>query len=642
MRLAKKHIFLFSLLFIIGAAFGQVPDGFGYQAIVRDASGIVVNSGTVDVKVGIISTSASGTLLYEEDHSVVTNSQGLIEIVIGKGTSSGAGTLGSMGSINWSADSHYLNIKIDVGSTGTFVDISTTQLMSIPYAFHARTTDQLYDLSNLTDVDTSGIQIGQTLTWNGTNWVSSNIDSVVYANNSGHAVYSDTANFAYSTNASTADTAQFSFFSDTAIYASTAGSAVYSDSSNYADTAGYALNCINSWDLNGNSLAGTEFIGSINAEDVLFKTNNIERMRVTSSGKIGINTPAPQADFELTGDNGLIFNGVLGAGASQTFTGDRLVWYPKKGHFYAGGGSINLTDGNIGDYSFGAGYNLTVSGDYSTAFGYASLASGIASFAVGFDSKATGDYSFAQGQVSMASGVASVAMGRGADSFGYASVALGYHPTASADFSVAIGNNCWATAEGSYALGYRARSDHIGSFVYSDESASYLYSTADNQFMVRAAGGTRFYSSSTLTSGVVLAAGAGAWATVSDSTKKENIKDIDLDDILNKIAELKVYEWNYLTQDSAIRHIGPMAQDFYASFGFGESDTTITTTDIDGINMAGVKALYEKSIQLEYKAKLYEELEKRYAELKSERDKIYIRLESIERELLIDSAHLKN
>ncbi|OFW35043.1 MAG: hypothetical protein A3J28_14140 [Acidobacteria bacterium RIFCSPLOWO2_12_FULL_60_22] len=50
--------------------------------------------------------------------------------------------------------------------------------------------------------------------------------------------------------------------------------------------------------------------------------------------------------------------------------------------------------------------------------------------------------------------------------------------------------------------------------------------------------------------------------------------------------------WNYRSQDTSIRHMGPMAQDFRAAFGLGEDDKHISTVDADGVALAGVQALY--------------------------------------------------
>jgi len=52
--------------------------------------------------------------------------------------------------------------------------------------------------------------------------------------------------------------------------------------------------------------------------------------------------------------------------------------------------------------------------------------------------------------------------------------------------------------------------------------------------------------------------------------------------------------WNYKTQVDDIRHIGPMAQDFYAAFGVGENDTTISTVDADGVALAAIQGLYQR------------------------------------------------
>ncbi|MCH7878441.1 MAG: tail fiber domain-containing protein [candidate division Zixibacteria bacterium] len=116
---------------------------------------------------------------------------------------------------------------------------------------------------------------------------------------------------------------------------------------------------------------------------------------------------------------------------------------------------------------------------------------------------------------------------------------------------------------------------------------------------MRASGGTRIFSNSALTTGVTLAAGGGAWSAVSDSAVKENIRPVDGSEILEKLSQLDVSRWNYITQDESIEHIGPMAQDFYRLFGLGEDDKHINTLDPDGVALAAIKALYEKNNVLE-------------------------------------------
>ena len=63
--------------------------------------------------------------------------------------------------------------------------------------------------------------------------------------------------------------------------------------------------------------------------------------------------------------------------------------------------------------------------------------------------------------------------------------------------------------------------------------------------------------------------------------------------------ELSIETWNYKSQGPSIRHIGPMAQDFYRAFGVGESNRHITTIDADGVTLAAVQALCKRNLELE-------------------------------------------
>ena len=64
-------------------------------------------------------------------------------------------------------------------------------------------------------------------------------------------------------------------------------------------------------------------------------------------------------------------------------------------------------------------------------------------------------------------------------------------------------------------------------------------------------------------------------------------------EVLKRLASIPVESWNYKSQDASIRHIGPMAQDFYAAFGLGEDNKHITTVDADGVALAAIQGLYE-------------------------------------------------
>lgn len=80
----------------------------------------------------------------------------------------------------------------------------------------------------------------------------------------------------------------------------------------------------------------------------------------------------------------------------------------------------------------------------------------------------------------------------------------------------------------------------------------------------------------------------------SDRNMKENLASVDSQDILAKVVNLPIATWNYKQQNSGIRHIGPMAQDFAAAFEVGESDRMINMIDANGVALAAIQALHQQ------------------------------------------------
>jgi hypothetical protein len=110
----------------------------------------------------------------------------------------------------------------------------------------------------------------------------------------------------------------------------------------------------------------------------------------------------------------------------------------------------------------------------------------------------------------------------------------------------------------------------------------------------------------------------GVWTNGSDRNIKENFIDVDNQSILAKICELPMTQWNYKSDVNKAKHIGPIAQDFYAIFGLGDDEKHVSTIDPAGVALAGIKALNEK-IQDQQKQidELMAEL-KQIAELRAE------------------------
>jgi hypothetical protein len=143
-----------------------------------------------------------------------------------------------------------------------------------------------------------------------------------------------------------------------------------------------------------------------------------------------------------------------------------------------------------------------------------------------------------------------------------------------------------------FAAGSGAQAIHTGAFVWADSTPASFSSTATNQFAVRATGGFAFFTSTS--GGATLAAGSGSWTSMSDRNAKENFALLDPQSVLAKVAALPLSTWNYKAQNPAIRHLGPMAQDFKAAFGLGETDTGITSVDADGVALAAIQGLNQK------------------------------------------------
>ena len=81
-------------------------------------------------------------------------------------------------------------------------------------------------------------------------------------------------------------------------------------------------------------------------------------------------------------------------------------------------------------------------------------------------------------------------------------------------------------------------------------------------------------------------------AITSDRSAKANFSSINPRDVLEALSQIQVETWNYESQDPTIRHMGPMAQDFYAAFGLGKDDKHISTVDADGVALAAIQGLY--------------------------------------------------
>lgn len=157
----KKFTLLTIILFAtVCVAFSQVPDAFNYQAVVRNLSGDVVASQSVTFKISVLQNSETGSPVYVETHSVTTNGFGLANLKIGKGTVQS----GSFSISGWGAASHFVKVELDPEGGSSYSHLGTSQLLAVPYAFHANTVEN--DAVN--DADADATNEIQTMSLSGT------------------------------------------------------------------------------------------------------------------------------------------------------------------------------------------------------------------------------------------------------------------------------------------------------------------------------------------------------------------------------------------------------------------------------------------------------------------------------------------
>lgn len=363
------------------------------------------------------------------------------------------------------------------------------------------------------------------------------------------------------------------------------------------------------WMLGGNNLmlaAGVLGTTSNSALNIIVNNQNALRIYpdATSPNLIGGyngNSSAPGAYGTFIGGGGSSSN------ANSVYDHYNVI----------GGGRLNIAGSNDGsptnasEATIGGGYHNTANNQFSAiGGGNTNTASGTSSFVGGgelntasaqhstvgggYENVAGGPFSFVGGGLINTSTGQSAAIGGGESNDAnqlYATIPGGFDNTAGAPFT--------------FAAGHMANAVHPGAFVWSDSFSGATNSMLPDQFMVQANGGVYLWTNGpwfnffndgvnamTVGNGARLTLG-GVWTNASDRNLKENFATTDGKQMLDALAEMPIQTWNYKAEDRQVRHIGPTAQDFYHTFGYGDSDTSIGTVDADGVALASIQGLYQ-------------------------------------------------
>lgn len=310
---------------------------------------------------------------------------------------------------------------------------------------------------------------------------------------------------------------------------------------------------------------------------------------------------------ENTADgNSVLFENTIGIG--NTGTGAYALYNNKSGsngvavgyqsQFYA-----NDTETPFTNYNTSVGYQSLMgsntpannTGNFNSAFGYQTLFSNDAGFrntANGYQvlySNTTGDRNTASGYNALYSNID----GNYNTADGYGALNL----NTNGSYITAIGYLANVTADGltnATAIGANAQVNASNKIRLGDNNVTVIEGNVDFTFP-------------------------------SDSTKKENFIKVDGDKVLQKFRKFRLTSWNYKRQNPITqRHYGIMAQDFFSAFGHDSmgtigNDTTLTGSDVNGINMIAIQALEKRTAE---QALTIRELENQNADLEKRLSKL--------------------
>jgi hypothetical protein len=740
----KTKLSLFLLILALSPVphvLSQIPQGFNYQAIARDGSGNILPNTPLQAMMYVQSLSTGGTLFWKELHSTITtNSFGLFTLVVGNGTRQTESTVATFDLIDWSVTPKYL--KTEIYYSGSWKDMGTSQLMSVPYSMTAGdlagTVDKLAVKGTTSGLEDALFEVknkdGQTV------FAVYNEGVRVYVSDGAKAVKGGFAVGGFGTDKAESTKYLFVGKDSVRIYLDTnpltkgkkSGFAVggydltKGSVQNYLDVSADSVRIYIDSDPSTKKLKGGFAVGGYD----MTKGDVSKYLRVTPDstriltadtlkgfGVSNILSGKAENYLKLTPSNYFIgheagkkvtlakYNSVMGfqAGSSLT-TGEANEFIGYQAGMKNATGSYNIFLG------YQAGYN-SPNARFNTSLGYQAgynaisidgSLEGSANVLIGYQAGYNVLTGYRNVMIGPAAGFAhQVAEGCVFIGFGAGSGDM-YPPVASennfigyyagknlslGDDNVFIGGHAGGScynAASSVIIGGMANSanwalDPSNNNVYIGYSAARVNPGNNNVIIGRDAGNNSvgsnnlfigyqagyyetesnklFIDNQTRTSEtdgrskaliygifdaspsnqiltingnvgikiapthlIHLSGGAysdgSTWTNSSDRNLKENFEPVDGAMIINLIDQLPVTRWNYKTDNPAIKHIGPVAQDFYSLFSLGNNDTSISTVDPSGLALVAIKELSKQNKALK------EQIESYKSQLQSLQEKV--------------------
>jgi hypothetical protein len=479
----------------------QVPQGFNYQAVARDATGNPIINTLLPVRITIQSDSLGETTFWIEEHSsVTTNSFGIFTLVLGKGVKQSGSTVSTFNDIDWTVTPKFIKTEVNYGG---WKIMGSSRLWTVPYSMVSGNF-----IGNLAG-DVTGKQ-GETVV----SKVSGTIEKLavkgaVVSNdsalfevknrtgqtvfavyNEGVRVYIDDGvtkgtkgGFAiggFGTEKGTSDPLFVVNADSIRAYikqnpgkGSKGGFAIGGFSTTKGTANDYLLvspDSIRAYiapgtgkgSKGGFAIGGFDPIKTATGEEYLRVTRDSTRVYIDDKTK-GTKGSFAIGGFSTTkGGNASFFDVATNSEGVINPSQNRVLWYPIKNAFLAGKVLIEKPD-SVGVNSFATGFESKAKGQYSQALGYKAIARGDYSTAIGKYAVANKSSSFAFGENAKATGDEGYAFGRGAIADGFRSFALGSAGVDSAGQTTGV---AYAKRDYSFVLGQGSQSLGIGAFAF--------------------------------------------------------------------------------------------------------------------------------------------------------------------------------
>jgi hypothetical protein len=439
---------LFTLCVIIAMTISiaaQSPQKMSYQAVIRNASGVLQANQAVGMRISILQGSETGTPVYVETQSKTTNANGLVTLEIGSGTI----VSGTFSGIDWSNGTYFIKTETDPTGGTNYTITGTSQILSVPYALYSKIakTANYNDLTNK-PTTLSGYGITDAISNAGTQTISGettlkgttpDLEAPLFEvkNKDGQTIL--------------------------AVY--NEGVRIWVADGAKGTKGGFAVGGFDMiqkyFDVNPDSVR--IYIDSDPTTTGLkggFAVGGYDKTRGTNTNYLNVNTDSKDK-----------------INPAQ----NRMLWYPLLGKnaFLVGRVLIRHPD-SIGVNSVTTGYESMAKGMYSQAFGFQSIARGNYSTAIGKNAIAHKENSFAFGNDTKALGKESYAFGTGAIASGEKSFALG---SSQLNDSTGVTVHTVASSYGAFALGFGSVASNIGAFAVGVlDTASGILSNAMGYF----------------------------------------------------------------------------------------------------------------------------------------------------------------